>query len=281
MIRRIPDVLHGVANSVKRLGALTQQFLHEQRHWRKTSRPDKEAIAQDLKQFTNFATGARWKNWYEPELEYLTVHGLDDDVKTAARHFCTLWQSHTALCQELLKKGPCDQQVVQDASRAGWNACRELGLEGTPWLHILFGHAWQYTKQWAYIAWCGNWGLEARHKTLKKMWRGCWRGGERRGSGQCAALDLLGFANAALVTNTMRFPKKRRRRQRLATWRKVEEEVRRRVRVAVGLPPDPTSDEDEDEDAVDESYSDDAELEEQPAPKHPTRGADTLVYDSE
>lgn len=241
VLRRVPDILHGVANSVKRLGLLTQQFLHELRRWRKVRRPDTEHI-QDLKQHQRFLKESCWKNWYQAELEDVAKTSRNADVRKNARAWLQLWENHTALGQQLLRQEPVDQPLVEKASAQCWDACRTLGLEGTPWLHVLYAHAWQYTRQWGYIAWCANWGLEGRHRLLKRHYRGCWRGGRRRPgprySGEaarhCAAEDLLKMGNAHTITSRMQFPRQRRKPQSKAMWELVQARVAEKVRKAMG-----------------------------------------------
>jgi hypothetical protein len=152
VIRRIPDMLHGVSNAVKRLGPLCQQFLHEQHRWRKPKK-EQDDLVEDLKDI-RFIKAEHWKNWYWPELDHLARTDDDEGVRDQAKAWMTLWEHTTRLCQELLRREPCNQGHVEESSGLCWKACRELGLQGTPWLHILYGHAWQYTRAWGYISWC-------------------------------------------------------------------------------------------------------------------------------
>lgn len=235
--------MHGVANSVKRLGMLTQEFLHELRRWHKVRRPDSEHVVQDLKQYQRFLKDERWKNWYWAELDDVARHDRRPSIRRKAAGWLQLWENHTVLGQQLLLQQPVDQDLVEKASEKCWEACRILGLEGTPWLHILYAHAHQYTKYWGYIAWCGNWGLEGRHRLLKKHYRGCWRGGKRRPGARysgdaprhAAAEDLLKLGNAHAITSQLSFPRKRRAPVPMAVKKKVMKRITRKVREAMGM----------------------------------------------
>jgi hypothetical protein len=84
---------------------------------------------------------------------------------------------------------------------------------------------------------CGNWGLEARHRQLKRHWRVCWRGGSRKGSGSFGgAADLLAQANATMVTSPMVFAKKRRRHEWKEVWLAVKDRVRELVMESISGP---------------------------------------------
>lgn len=124
-IRRVPDVLHGLSNSVKRLGNLVQQFLHEQRRWRKVAKLEEDSIAGELKQYVNFLRQDRWLNWYQPELENLAqAEDTPPAVAAEAAAWMRLWENHTVLGKQLLRKEPVDQVLVEVRVCSSNQPCR-------------------------------------------------------------------------------------------------------------------------------------------------------------
>ena len=112
VIRRMPDILHGVANSVKRLGYKTQQFLQGLRRWRKVTKPKEDQVVQELKQYEKFLTEERWRNWYQAELEDV-AETEGGEIADEARQWIRLWENHTILGQQLLQQHAVDQAVVE------------------------------------------------------------------------------------------------------------------------------------------------------------------------
>jgi hypothetical protein len=119
-----------------------------------------------------------------------------------------LWQSHMKLCNLVLQRTEEGERVTgtvrHRAVYLNVGETRQLAEEGekclqlahrlgwrlTPWMHVLWAHSAQFVRHWGSLWMFGCWGLEGRHRLVKRFYdvslkatrqkQSCRRGAPRR-----------------------------------------------------------------------------------------------------
>lgn len=136
-----------------------------------------------------------------------------------------LWSSHMLLCGFLLQRTPEGARQSKErgvpvyftlperarAVEAGAKClrlARTLRWRLTPWLHVLWAHGGQLLQRWGSLWMFGCWGLEARHRLVKRCKRKrlsnglpvhsrprfydlCLKATRRKGTGRLGVCDIL------------------------------------------------------------------------------------------
>lgn len=180
----------GVEEAAIGYRSLAQRLRSRLRKARREGKQEGEAHLKANLRFVQLPE-ADYRNELRPMLE--TALGLAQDTGNAAwewrlRKVLQLWEAHLALCTLLLQRLPDGKRAAGDRKyevvllteaevaqvrRRGQECLRlahELGWRLTPWLHVLWAHSGQLCEKWASLWMFGCWGLEGRHRLVKKFY---------------------------------------------------------------------------------------------------------------
>jgi hypothetical protein len=205
--RTMPNLLHGIGNTTKRLWEKTRLFL------KKTCR-----LRRAVKYPVQAGHIGDWwwylmdeeKGW-EADWRAALTHLVPEECKAVAAVFLHMWDAHARLCREVMADGelPVTARArVEKASAEAHNALRELStmghMEASPWQHIMYCHVWQFVRVHQGVKFGSTWGLEGRHVQVKRDLQCVYRGPLRQGSEQSGpANDLLQRATIRMLLDML------------------------------------------------------------------------------
>jgi hypothetical protein len=100
-IRRMPDVLHMVSNTTKRLRKECEKWLSARGHRQRVARYIEEH-PRDMGNQLHFARMRAWENIYAPDLHEILQAGTQHSE--GAECWLALWDVHSRLCTELMSR---------------------------------------------------------------------------------------------------------------------------------------------------------------------------------
>jgi hypothetical protein len=209
-IQRPLDLLHGIGVTTRTLRKYSAAFL-QRRQPQSLVLADGSALGPaTLTDNHAFVRSGQWLQAFGPALVQREEEAVAaDDIVGTASVACIrdLWVAHTALCQLLLRKPGDPLMGVAALRKAVEDAChaiRCLGWKVTPWLHMLYTHSVEFVEVYGSLWWFGCWGLEARHRQLKREYGLSLKKTRHHRSWRTGVASLLGRTNAQLAIKRLR-----------------------------------------------------------------------------